>query len=124
MLTEFFDPMFFQLVRFKFIIRLAIDQGEYKHLDNCKDVSLLCSAFKLFLRELPVPLITREARKALFASQVDFEQNADPKLVAEAVRKAVISLEKIELRVLKYVLRHMKRIADEKGNRFYKIRFF
>ena len=70
----------------------------------------------MFLRELPVPLITREARKALFASQVDFEQNADPKLVAEAVRKAVISLEQIELRVLKYVLRHMKRIADEKGN--------
>ena len=101
-----------------FIIRLAIDQGEYKHLDNCKDVSLLCSAFKLFLRELPVPLITREARKALFASQVDFEQNADPKLVAEAVRKAVISLDEIEFRVLKYVLRHMKRIADEKGNHF------
>ena len=108
--------MLFQDICFEFIIRLAIDQGEYKHLDNCKDVSLLCSAFKLFLRELPVPLITREARKALFASQVDFEQNADPKLVAEAVQKAVISLEEIELRVLKYVLRHMKRIADEKGN--------
>ena len=98
-----------------FIIRLAIDQGEYKHLENCKDVSLLCSAFKLFLRELPVPLITREVRKSLFASQVDFEKKADPKLVAEAVRKAVSSLEEIELRVLKYVLQHMKRMADETG---------
>ena len=95
---------------------MAIDQGEYKHLDNCKDVSLLCSAFKLFLRELPVPLITREVRKSLFASQVDFEQRADPKLIAESVRKAVVSLDVLELRVLKYVLRHMKRLSDDKGN--------
>ena len=60
-------------------------------------------------------------RKSLFASHVDFEHKADPKVVAEAVQKAVEPLEDMELRVLKYVLRHMKRMSDEKGNSNYKI---
>ena len=95
--------------------RIAIDQGEYKHVDNCKDISLLASAFKLFLRELPVPLITREVRKALFSSQVDFERKADPKLLADSVKKAVLSLDPLQLRVLKFVFRHMKKMSDIKG---------
>ena len=95
--------------------RLAIDQGDYKPLDNCKDVSLLASAFKLFLRELPVPLITREMRKSLFKSSVDFETRTDPTLLTASVKRSVESLDEISLRVLIFVLRHMKRISDVKG---------
>ena len=103
---------------FRLLCRIAIDQGEYKHIDNCKDVSLLASAFKLFLRELPVPLITREIRKSLFKSQVDFERKADPKLLAESVKNAVESLDTLSCRVLTFVLHHMKRMADIKGYKF------
>ena len=95
--------------------RLDIDQGDYKHLDNCKDVSLLASAFKLFLRELPTPLITREMRKFLFSSHVDFERNSDAKELAESAKKSMELLDPLPRRVLKYVLQHMKRISDVKG---------
>ena len=98
-----------------FFNRLAIDQGDYKPLDNCKDVSLLASAFKLFLRELPIPLITREMRKSLFKSSVDFETRTDPKVLTASVKRSVESLDEISLRVLIFVLRHMKRMSEVKG---------
>ena len=95
---------------------MAIDQGEYKILDNCKDVSLLASAFKLFLRELPEPLIKREMKKALFKSEVDFERkNADVNKLAQTVQEALQYLDPLAARVLKYVLQHMKRMSDLQG---------
>lgn len=47
--------------------RLEIDKDNYKLLDSTKEVSLLASSLKLFFRELPEPLITRQVRDALFA---------------------------------------------------------
>ena len=45
-----------------FLFRLEIDHDNYKTLDNCKDVTLLASTLKLFFRELPEPIISKEIR--------------------------------------------------------------
>ena len=78
--------------------RLEIDQGNYKSLDNCKDVSLLASAFKLFLRELPEPLITKEMRQFLVSSQVDFERrNSDVKRLTQSVQTSLKEVNPLEI---------------------------
>ena len=46
-------------------IRLDVDHDNYKILDSTKDVTLLASSLKLFFRELPEPLISKETRDAL-----------------------------------------------------------
>ncbi len=47
-------------------LRLEIDRDNYKSLNSTKDVSLLASTLKLFFRELPDPLISRQARDHLY----------------------------------------------------------
>ena len=95
--------------------RYEVDRGDYKCIDKCKDVTLLASAFKFFLREIqPEPLITIEARDRLYA--VNVEKNVDADRLVPDIQKALQCLDPLAMRVLKYVLQHLKRVSDVEGN--------
>ena len=55
-------------------LRLEVDRDNYKTLDNTKDVSLVASALKLFFRELPDPLIPKDARDYLYGCANETDQ--------------------------------------------------
>ena len=55
----------FRLFFSSFPARLEVDRDNFKTLEATKDVSLVASALKLFFRELPHPLIPKEARDYL-----------------------------------------------------------
>ena len=93
-----------------------MDEGDYKLLDTTKDVSLLASTLKLFLRELPEPLINKNMKEFLLKSPVNFEKkNTDVKKLIETVWESLQYLDILTHRVLKYVLQHMKRMSDLQG---------
>ena len=41
------------------MFRNEVNRGNYKPLERCKSAGALTSAFKMFLRELPRPLLDR-----------------------------------------------------------------
>jgi hypothetical protein len=47
-----------------------VDNDNYKTLEKTKDVTLLASTLKLFIRELPEPLIPKEVRNEVITSPI------------------------------------------------------
>ena len=60
-------------------------------------------------------------RKSLFTSQIDFEgrNKTDPKQLSACVKASMESLDPLARRVLIFVLQHMKRMSEIKGNLSY-----
>ena len=96
--------------------RLAINDDDYNTFDSCKDVTIIASAFKLFLREMVEPLITKEMRNFLYSSDFSFEKSGEIKQLLGPIRKSLDLLEPLICRTLRYVLLHLKRMSDVKGS--------
>lgn len=91
--------------------RLEIDTDNYKSLETTKDVALLASTLKLFFRELPEPLISREVRDSLLTVATSKGKNV-------AACRSVIQkdLRGLSLKVLKFILEHLYRVSREPNN--------
>ena len=92
-----------------------IDQNNYKLLDKCTNVSNLTSVLKLFLRELPTPLIPRKVINDFKKSGINPWARCDPQSVVLQLRTLLESIDDYSYRVLRYILLHSKRVADDKG---------
>ena len=96
-------------------LRTTVDVDNYTLIENYDNVANLTSALKLFLRELPTPLITTEViddvRKCGRNLSGKYDQN--PLLVQ--IRKSLEVLDNLAYRVLRYLVLHAKRVADNKG---------
>ena len=96
--------------------RSEIDKGRYERLDNCQEASLLTSTFKLFLREMETPLIAKDARDRLYdiISKED-ETNQSQDNVLDIRKILHHALDSLSFETLKYLIYHLKIIADVKG---------
>ena len=100
--------------------RSQINRNKYEDLDNCTDVSLLTSTFKLFLRELPEPLICNGVRDQLYSSIFHVEDkfgSSNVVKLVQGIKKSLVSLSSLTQCVLHCIILHMRRVADDKGKR-------
>ena len=101
------------LIFFISIFRLLIDSEDFSAVDNCSDVALLTSLFKLFLREIHEPLIPDTVQHKF--AEVFKAGNQKPAF-AELRKTMETEMPPTELRVLKYLFTHLRRVADEPKN--------
>ena len=72
----------------------------------------LTSVFKLFLREMPTPLITEQILDDVKTQKINlFGPKNKASLVAQ-LRKSLSVIDSLSFRVLRYLLLHAKRVAD------------
>ena len=98
------------------IFRYRINENNYEDVEKCKNVATITSIFKLFLREMVEPLITKEVSDFLTASKLDFSKGYDENKLIVQLKKGLALLKPLSHRVLHYLLQHLKRVADIKGN--------
>ena len=98
--------------------RSDIDKGRYDVLDNCTGASLLTSTFKLFLREMAEPLISKDVRERLYKSLVQYEEDKDVKALVLGMKTILHSLDQISFNVLRYLVFHLRVIAEVKGKSY------
>ena len=98
-----------------FQFRNHIDQNNYKLVDKCTNVANLTSVLKLFLRELPTPLITRKILNEFKNTGVALAGQNDHRLLVMQLKKLLECIYEYSYRVLRYILFHSKRVADNKG---------
>ncbi|CAK9303662.1 unnamed protein product [Gordionus sp. m RMFG-2023] len=96
-------------------LRQKFDNGEirdenYPH-ELFKDINVVASVLKLYLRLLPIPLITFDTYN-LFLDTLNIE-NIDEAVLA--LRKATQKLPSPHYNTLKYLINHLKRVSDHQS---------
>ena len=76
---------------------------------------MLTSTLKLFLREMDQPLITKDVRDGLYNQVVHDAENFNIKKRALPIRQFLEIFDPLAYPVLRYLLFHLKRVADTKG---------
>ena len=97
--------------------RSEIDKGRYDELDSCNEAALLTSTFKLFLRELVEPIITKDIRDRLYDVMIHNEENNDIQTMVQKTKKVLELVETTTFEVLRYLLFHLKLISNIKGKK-------
>ena len=103
-------------MNFHLTYRNDLNKGKYEGLDTCQEAALLTSTFKMFLREMPEPLLPQSARDELYETLVNNE--IDHRTSTDWVGKAKLSLRKLDsiaYRILKYLVFHLQVIAAVTG---------
>ena len=106
----------------QFCNRHDIDKNRYENLDNCDDPALLTSTLKLFLREMKDPLINNQVRdhlyKLLFNNKEVWKKEGEIwRKVAHIIKHFLVLLDPLAFPVLRYLLYHLKKVADVKGKK-------
>ena len=86
--------------------------GDYTSFNNCTDASTIASLFKLFLRELPQPLISNE----VITDLASFDLNQGCEAVNIRLKNAFNLMDNLPYRVLRYILVHLKKVAAVEAN--------
>ncbi|XP_030379835.1 N-chimaerin [Scaptodrosophila lebanonensis] len=92
-------------------LKLALDRdGEKTDMSEAAygNVTVIASTLKLYLRLLPVPLITFQAYPSFMAAARNVGLNEQLQLMAEAAKR----LPPAHYNCLKYMLEHLKRVAS------------
>jgi len=90
-------------------LRIDIDQGNWESFESCDDVHVLAGSLKLFLRELPDPLIPYTIHKdAVMASMGLGIYKED---VAQSLDAVLDKLDIVERDTLEVVVRHLGKVA-------------
>ena len=100
---------------FRTIFRYAVNQNNYSVLEDCKNIATLTSTVKLFLREMPEPLINREVINHVKSSKIDLTGKEDHDNLISQLKKSLNNVDKTSYRVLNFLLAHAKRVADVEG---------
>ena len=99
------------------LFRQEVNNGNYKEIEKCKSVATLTSAFKLFLRQLPTPIIERQmVELALSSNRASYRECSAIQLIAD-LKKSVALLPRVNYKSLHFILLHLKRVADNTENR-------
>ncbi|XP_029925992.1 protein FAM13A-like [Myripristis murdjan] len=89
-------------------LRLRWDRGESVDLEQDGDVSTVASLLKLFLRELPTPLVPELQRKKLVLS---LTENANEAEANQSLRDHLCSLPNENLSILSYLIHFLSTVA-------------
>ena len=100
-----------------FCCRYNINENYYEELENCPTVETITSTFKLFLREMLEPLITKQVIDFLTESQADFSKGCDKDTLIVEFKGALELLTPLSYHTLHYIMQHLKRVADTRGNK-------
>ncbi|XP_068184590.1 N-chimaerin isoform X2 [Antennarius striatus] len=97
-------------------VKMAFDKdGENTDISGkvYEDINIITSALKLYLRDLPVPVISYEAYPRL----IEAAKITDPEKKLEAFREALALLPPSHKETLSYLMAHLKRVTqNEKFN--------
>ena len=104
------------MLNYSQFFRYRINENNYESLENCTNIATITSVFKLFLREMLEPLITKEVSEFLTESHSDFSNTCDQNELIPQLKNALTLLKPLSHRVLHYILQHLKRVTDIKGN--------
>jgi len=90
-------------------LRIDIDQGKWDTFDTCDDVHVLAGSLKLFLRELPDPLIPYNIHKDAVKAAMGLGLYKDD--VAQSLDNVLDQLDIVERDTLEVVVRHLGKVA-------------
>ncbi|KAI1902506.1 hypothetical protein AGOR_G00045460 [Albula goreensis] len=97
-------------------LKLAFDRDREKAVlseEVYPDINVIAGALKLYLRELPIPLITY----SLCCSFIQAARIVSPEPQLEAIHEALLLLPAAHYETLRYLMAHLKRVASlEKHN--------
>ena len=94
-----------------------MNRGNYKHLERCKSVGVLTSALKMFLRELPQPLIDGSVVNSCIALKLSEGLKSNRKTLSKELRKQLNELPDLNYNLLEFLFLHLKRVVDNKENK-------
>ncbi|XP_044069825.1 protein FAM13B-like isoform X2 [Siniperca chuatsi] len=89
-------------------LRQRWDRGERVDLEQEEDVPTVASLFKLFLRELPTPIVPEPQRKQLVMSLTGY---ADETEINQSLRENLCHLPDDNLIILSYLIHFLSRVA-------------
>lgn len=96
-------------------LKEKFDSGDKIDFSRYTDINIVCGAVKLYLRELPIPVVTfdayNEVMKATSTISDPNDENVDWTVLANALKL----LPKAHYNVLKYLVEHLHRV-DEKSS--------
>ena len=97
-------------------LKKEIDADNFKNFDHdLNDEHVLANTVKLFFRELPQPLISMELCYEIKTAIIDQNPEENPyQMVFELLKSKMTQL---EIHVLKYLLHHLQKIANQPSNR-------
>ena len=95
--------------------RYAVNENKYDVLEGCKNIATLTSTLKLFLREMPDPLITKEMVNYVKTAKVDLSGKGDHRTLISKLKKSLDHIDKLAYHVLHYLLEHAKHVVDVQG---------
>ncbi|CAL8343346.1 unnamed protein product [Boreogadus saida] len=91
-------------------VKMAFDKDGEKtdiSVDAYEDINIITGALKLYLRDLPVPIISYDAYpRFIEAAKID-----EPEKRLEALREAIALLAPSHSETLQYLMVHLKRVA-------------
>jgi len=90
-------------------IRLDVDQNQWDSFDANDDVHVLAGALKLFLRELPDPLIPYKVHSDMVKASMGLGVAGED--VAQSIDIVLDQLETVERDTLEVVVQHLGRVA-------------
>ncbi|XP_036396151.1 N-chimaerin-like [Megalops cyprinoides] len=97
-------------------VKLTFDRDGEKadiSVNAYEDINIITGALKLYLRELPVPVITYDA----YPRFIEAAKLSDPEERVKALAEAVRSLPPAHFETLRYLMAHLKRVTlNEKEN--------
>ncbi|TNN70590.1 Rho GTPase-activating protein 22 [Liparis tanakae] len=89
-------------------LRQRWDRGELVDLEHEGDVSTVASLLKLFLRELPIPIVPEPRRKQLALSLTGYADEAE---VNQSLREVLCHLPDENIIILSYIIHFLSRVA-------------
>ncbi|KAJ8004779.1 hypothetical protein DPEC_G00139860 [Dallia pectoralis] len=91
-------------------VRLAFDRdGEKADIsaDVYNDINIIAGALKLYLRDLPIPVITFE----VYSRFIQAAKIPDPESRLEAIHEGLLQLPPAHYETLRYLMRHLKKVT-------------
>ena len=81
-------------------------------IENCSNVANLTSVFKLFLREMPTPLITAQILNDVRTRKINLFGRENKDSLVKQLKTSLTAIDAQSIAVLRYLMFHSKRVAD------------
>lgn len=99
------------------MFRNEVNKGNYKPLERCKSAGALTSAFKMFLRELPRPLLDTSVVNSCLDLNLEKGSNLNNYPLIGEVRKQLSLIPELNYNLLRFIFLHLKQVAETPDNK-------